>query len=689
MSDAAIPLGDPEAPRPPRAARVPRIVSIHGRTVIDDYAWFRDRSNPDVHAWLEAEDAFAEAVMRPAGGLQEKLYGEMLGRIRETDVNVPWKMGDWLYYSRTEEGKQYSIFCRRREEPEGEEEVILDLNELASGKEYLSLGELDVSDDGSLLAYSLDYTGFRQYTLYVRDLASGRLLSDQLERVSSIAWAADGRTLYYVVEDEAKRPYRLYRHAIGGPADELLYEERDPLYRIWITRSGSRDYLFLTSASATTSEVRFLEARDPAGSFRLIEPRREDREYYVDHRGDRFWIITDDAGKNFRLVSAPRSSPGAESWTEVLPHREAVKIEEIEIFENHLVVIEREGGLDQFLVIDLRSGEQHRIGFREPVYSAAAGTNRHFETTRFRLAYESFVTPMTVYDYDMETRELKLLKQTDVLGGYDAGEYVSERLHARAADGTMIPISLVRRKDLDPAGRNPLLLYGYGAYGYPVPVIFSSNRLSLLDRGVVFAIAHVRGGGEMGKEWHDRGKMEWKQNTFTDFIAAAEHLIETERTSPEHLAIIGGSAGGLLVGAVLNMRPDLFRVAVAQVPFVDVVNTMLDASLPLTVGEYLEWGNPNIEAEFRRLESYDPYLNLAKRRYPAILVRTALNDSQVMYWEAAKYVARLRALKADDNPLLLKVNLGAGHSGASGRYDRLREDAFDVAFVLTQLGIWD
>lgn len=688
MSNPAIPLDDFASLRPPMAARVPRIRSLHGETLVDDYDWFRDKSNPDLVAYLEAENAYADAVMRPAEELRETLYREMLGRIRETDVNVPWRLGEWLYYSRTEEGKQYSIICRKALEKEAPEQIVLDLNALAAGHEFLSLGDFDVSSDGNLLAYSTDTTGFRQYRLFIKDLRSGDLLADRVERVSSISWASDNRTIFLVTEDHAKRPYRLYRHRVGGEGeDDLVFEEKDELYRMWITRSRSRRYFFLTSASATTSEVRYLETDRPGEDFRLIDPRQEGREYYVDHRGSELWVLTDDAGKNFRLARVPLADPRSANWTEVLPHREGVKIEEIEIFENHLVVIEREDGLDQFRVIDLRNGEQHRIGFAEPVYSAAAGNNRMFETTGFRLAYESFVTPLTVYDYDMETRELRMLKQTDVLGGYDPARYVSERRFAEAEDGARIPISIVRRSEVDPEGRNPLLLYGYGAYGYPLPVVFSSSRLSLLDRGIVFAMAHVRGGGELGKEWHDRGKMEFKRNSFSDFIASAEHLVSANYTTPSKLVILGGSAGGLLVGAAVNLRPDLFRAAIAHVPFVDVVNTMLDPSLPLTVGEYLEWGNPQVEEEYRNLRSYDPYYNLARRDYPALLVRTSFNDSQVMYWEAAKYVARMRMLKTDTRPLLLKTSMDAGHSGASGRYDRLREEAWDLAFVLDQLGI--
>ncbi|HUP65217.1 MAG TPA: S9 family peptidase [Thermoanaerobaculia bacterium] len=685
MSNPAFSI-EAEAPAAPDAPRIPKILRIHGETLVDDYAWLRDRANPQVIAHLEAEDAYADAVMSGSEPLQQALYEEMVGRIRETDVNVPWPMGEWKYYSRTEEGKQYSIICRTREGFSGEE-ILLDLNELAAGHDYLSLGDLEVTDDGNLLAYSLDFTGLRRYTLFVKDLRDGALLGDRIEDVSSVSWAADGRTLFYVSEDAARRPWQLWKHRLGETGrDVLVFEEPDALFRIWVTRSRSKSFLFMTSASATTSEVRLLRSEEVDGDWRLIEPRAEGHEYYVDHRGGRFYILTNDRGKNFRLASAPIGRPSAAAWDEVIAHRDSVKIEEIEIFANHLVVIEREGGVDQFRVIDLRDGSAHRILFREPAYSAAPSNNRIFETTRFRLAYESFVTPLTVYDYDMETRELVLLKETEVLGGYDPLDYVSERLTARAPDGTEVPISLVRRRDLDPGRPHPLVLYGYGAYGSPLPVTFSSNRLSLLDRGLVFATAHVRGGGEMGKEWHEQGMMELKTNSFADFIACAEFMIARGSTAPDRLVAVGASAGGLLVAAALNARPELFHSAVLQVPFVDVVNTMLDPSLPLTVGEYLEWGNPNIEAEFRTLRAYDPYLNVESKDYPAVLIRTSFNDSQVMYWEAAKYAARLRATRTGERPTLLKVNLDAGHSGASGRYDRLREVAFNYAFVLSQVG---
>ncbi|HEY0592232.1 MAG TPA: S9 family peptidase [Thermoanaerobaculia bacterium] len=685
MTNFAIPFELRQPDRPPRPARIPRILSVHGEKLIDDYAWLRDRNNPEVLAHLEAEDAWADAVMQPTERLQQALYEEMRGRIRETDANVPWRMGSWEYVSRTVEGKQYEIISRRRGEG-SPEEILLDLNELAEGKEYLSLGDLEVSDDGNFLAYSIDETGSREYTLFIKDLRTGRLLPDRIGRVTSIAWGADGQTLFYVAEDDAKRPYRLLRHRIGRRLDETLYEERDALFRLWVARSRSGEYLFATAASATTTEVRYMRADGGAGAFRVLEPRADGHEYYVEHGRDRFWIITNDRGRNFRLANTPVSHTAREQWSEVIAHREDVKVEEIEIFERHLVVFEREGLVDRLLVIDLESGERHRVAFAEPVYAVSAGSNRVFDTSRIRLVYESYVTPPTVYDYDMERRASIPLKRTEVRGGYDPAEYVTERLEATAADGTAVPISLVRRRDLGP-GPHPLVLYGYGAYGSPSQATFSSNRLSLLDRGIVFATAHVRGGGDMGEAWHEQGKMAAKRNTFSDFIACAEALIAAGYTSPQTLVATGGSAGGLLVGAVLNMRPDLFRAAVALVPFVDVVNTMLDPSLPLTVGEYLEWGDPSIEEQYRWMRGYDPYYGIEAKEYPALLVRTALNDTQVMYWEAAKYVARLRAKKTDDNPLLLKIDMGAGHGGASGRYDRLREDAFDYAFILTRLGV--
>jgi len=566
--------------------------------------------------------------------------------------------------------------------------VTLDLNRLAEGRAFMSLGAYQVSDDASLLAYATDDTGFRQYTLFVKDLRTGELVEKVAEKVGSVAWAADGRTLFYTVEEEStKRQYRLCRHRIGEVAHDLVYEERDEAFNVGVYRTRSLQYVVLGAGSLTTSEARFLPAALPRGEWRLVAPRVPEQEYDVEHHGEVFYIRVNDTGRNFRLVKAPVSSPGRESWTEVVPHRPGVMLESVDGFRDHLVLFEREGGLPQVSVTDLRSGAAHRIAFPEAAYSAAPEANPEFDTRTFRYGYQSLVTPPSVFDCDMETGATTLLKEQPVLGGYDRAQYETERAFATASDGVAVPLSIVYRKGLVKDGAAPLFLYAYGSYGFPLPVTFSSNRVSLLDRGVVFAMAHVRGGGDMGKPWHDEGRLAKKRNTFTDFIAAAEFLLAGKYGSRERLVVEGGSAGGLLMGAVTNMRPDLWKAVVSKVPFVDVINTMLDETLPLTVGEFEEWGNPKEKEAYDTMKSYCPYTNLQKKVYPAILVKTSFNDSQVMYWEPAKYVAKLRTLKTDANPLLLKTNLEAGHGGASGRYDYLREVAFDYAFILGQMGV--
>jgi oligopeptidase B len=684
--EAVVPAGA-DLPAPPSARRVPRTVEWHGDRFVDDYFWMREKSDPAVAAYLEEENAYADAVMKPTGAFQERLYKEMLSRIQETDLTVPYREGAFFYYSRTEEGKQYPILCRKPA-LEAAEEVLLDLNELALGHDFLSLGTFLVSDDGHLLAYSTDVTGFRDYTLVIKDLRTGDLLPFKAERTGAVAWARDSRTLFYAVEDEAKRPYRVYRHEIGATADDLVFEEADELFRVFVGRTRSRAILFLGSASHTTTEWHYLSADTPRGSWRVIAPRRHEHEYDPEHHGDHFYIRTNDRGRNFRLVRAPLQDPAEGNWEEVVPHRDGIMLEAVDLFAKHRVLMERERGLEQLRVSTIEGADEHLVTFPEPAYDAFPSNNREFETTTLRFNYQSLVTPSSVFDYDMDTRERTLLKQQPVLGGYDASRYRSERVLVTAADGVKVPVSLVYRVDRQPKdGSAPLYLYAYGSYGLPLPVTFSSNRLSLLDRGVTVAMAHIRGGGELGKPWHDDGRMHRKMNTFTDFISAAEHLVAEGYTRPDRLVIEGGSAGGLLMGAVVNMRPDLFRVVVSKVPFVDVLNTMSDASLPLTAGEWEEWGNPAVAEDYAYMKQYDPYTNLKRGAYPAMLVKTSFNDSQVMYWEPAKYVARLRTLKTDDNVLVLKTNMAAGHGGASGRYDYLREVAFDFAFILTQLGI--
>ncbi len=685
----------PDRPQPPAARRHPVEHVIHGDRRIDDYAWLRKKEDPEVIAYLEAENAYADALMKPAAPFAETLYQEMLGRIQQTDLSVPYRLRGYLYYTRTEEGKQYAIHCRRTDAEGSSEEILLELNEMAAGHGFFALGAAEMSDDNRSLAFTTDTTGFRQYTLHIKNLLNAQILPLSVERVTSAAWAADNRTLFYTIEDEeTKRSYRLYRHALSaGKADELIYEERDERFHVGIERTRSMAYLLLTSASHTASEVRYLAANQPLEEFTRIAEREEDHEYYAEHHDGIFYIRTNSGGRNFRLVAAPVGQPGPENWREVVPHRGEVMLAGADAFEKHMVLCEREGGLPYLRIVDLTAGEKdllkasRRMAFDEPAYSAALGANPEFSTDTVRYGYESFVTPRSVFDLNVRTGERILRKQQPVLGGYDRAQYASERIHATAPDDTQVPVSLVYRRDTPRDGSAVLLLYGYGSYGISMPVTFSSNRLSLLDRGAIFAVAHVRGGAELGKPWHDGGRMRHKRNTFTDFIAAAETLVSRRYTSPQRLVIEGGSAGGLLMGAVANLRPDLFRIVISHVPFVDVLNTMLDASLPLTVGEYEEWGNPQLHDDYEYMKTYCPYTNLERKAYPTMLVKTSLHDSQVMYWEPAKYVARLRTLKTDDNPLLLKTNMKAGHGGASGRYDYLREIAFDYAFLLTQMGI--
>jgi oligopeptidase B len=681
-------------PVAPIAKRIARALELHGERLDDPYHWLRERDDPAVRAHLEAENAYAEAVTARLAPLREELGRELRARLAEDDRSAPYRKGAWLYSSRTERGKQHRIYVRHRD-PAGPDQVLLDLNELAGAGRYIALGDFEVSDDGRLLAYTVDRRGFREYTLEVLDLETGALLPERIERVTSVAWAADAagaRTLLYATEDAAKRPWRVRRHELGsepsGAGDPLVFDEPDERFRVGVERTRSGALLVITSASHTASEVRLLDAARPEDLPRLVEPRVPDHEYYVDDAGDRLVVRSNRAGRNFALYEAPLASPGAGSWRELLAHDPDTMLERVDAFAAHLVVTERHLGLPRFRILPTRPGaasEERSVAFPEPAYDAAPGPNAEFRAASFRYTYQSMTTPPSAFDVDFATAASFLVKR-DPVPGYDPALYVTERRFARAADGTRIPISLVRRRDTPlPA---PTLLKGYGAYGISYPAAFDRNAVSLLNRGLVVAIAHVRGGGDLGQGWHDAGRMAAKTNTFTDFVAVAEELLARGVAAPGRLALLGGSAGGLLVGAVLNARPDLFAAAIALVPFVDVVGTMSDASLPLTVGEYEEWGNPAIEEQYRWMRAYSPYHNLAAREYPAILVRTSFWDSQVMYWEPAKYVARLRTLKRDRRPLLLVTNLDAGgHGGFAGRYDRLRDTAFDFAFLLDALGL--
>lgn len=675
--------------KPPVASKRPKTTVIHGETLVDDYAWMREKKDPAVVEYLNAENAYTETVTKPAEPLQEAVYQEILKRTKQTDLGVPYKLGNYWYYTRIEEGMQYPLYCRKEGNLEGAEQIVLDLNVMAKGHSFMALGAYRVSDDGRMLAFSIDSTGFRQYQLAFKDLTSGAVLGDSIGQVNSVAWASDNRTIFYVKEDHAKRPYRLYRHVLGQDAknDVLVYEEADELYRIWVYRSSDRKYVILMSASAITNEARFVPSERPDAPLTLFRGREEGHEYDLDHREDRFYVRTNKNAKNFRILTTDDPSRPLGEWPELVPHRPAVKVEYLTLFRQFGVLTEREDGLIRFRVMDFENGTEADIKFPEPVYSASPSANPEYDAQTFRYSYQSFITPSSVFDYDMRKKSSTLMKQTEVLGGYDPSLYVSERVWAMADDGTKVPISIVCRKDVRKNGTNPLLLYGYGSYGVSIPVGFSIPRLSFLDRGGVYALAHVRGGGDLGEEWREQGRMMMKKHTFTDFIACAEELIRKGYTSPQRLAIQGGSAGGLLIGAVVNLRPDLFKAAHLAVPFVDVVNTMLDESLPLTVGEFLEWGNPKKLEEYRYIRSYCPYTNLEAGRYPDIVVTTSFNDSQVMYWEPAKYVAKLRTLKTDGSLLVLKTNMGAGHGGASGRYDAYKEQAFVLAFLMSSLGM--
>jgi len=678
-------------PQPPVARVESKIDTIFGVEMVDNYYWLRDetRNNPEVLDYLKAENAYTEEVMQHAKPLEDQLYNEMVGRIKETDLSVPIQRDDYFYYSRTEEGKQYDIYCRKKGSLEAPEEIILDVNKLAEGHDFFSLGTYAVSPDHKLLAYSSDTAGNERYTLRVKNLETGELYPDQIRDMSGSAeWANDDKTLFYTIPDDAWRPYQLYRHTLGQQEpDELIYEESDSSFWMDIRKTFSMQYLMIAIGSETSSEYRYLEADHPFGEFRMIQPREPKHEYEVYQHGDKFYIVTNDQAKNFRLMETSIAAPAKANWREMIPNRDSVKLDGLVMFKDYMVLFERESGLHQLRVMDFASGQIHTIEMPEPVYDCYPRDNGDFNSGKLRFIYTSLTTPRSVYDYDMKTRTRELKKRREVLGGYNPDDYQSERIYATANDGTRIPISMVYKKGMTRDGNNPLYLMGYGSYGISMDPYFSSNRLSLLDRGFIYAIAHIRGGGEMGRYWYESGRLLSKKNTFTDFIACGDYLIEQKYTSHQKLVINGGSAGGLLIGAVVNMAPALCYIAVADVPFVDVMNTMLDASIPLTVIEYDEWGNPNEQEYFDYMMTYSPYDNVKAQAYPNMLITAGLNDTRVQYWEPAKWTAKLRANKTDNNRLILKVNMGAGHGGASGRYDYLKEIAFEYAFILDLMGI--
>lgn len=676
------------AESPPAAKRVEYRHSWHGEAIADEYYWLREKSNPEVTGYLDAENAYTEAMTKDLRSFQETVYQEMLSRIKQTDLSVPTRRGEYYYYSRTDEGRQYSIQCRRKGCMDAPEEVLLDANELAKGHAFFSVRDSSVSDDGKLLAYATDTTGFRQNVLHVKDLASGEELADTAQRVTSIEWAADNKTLFFTTEDPiTKRSNQFWRQTLGEPNAELIYEEKDELFRVHAGRTRDKKFVLMQVTCGDTSETRYIPSDQPTAEFRVLVAREKGHRYRLDHRDGLFYICTNKDAKNFRIVTAPDGDPGPHNWQVFVEHRDDVLVERVEAFKNFAVVMEKSNALNGIRIFDFRSGTWQNMTFPEPVYAAYSSFNSEFDEPILRYSYQSLVTPPSVMGYDVGQQRSTLIKQQEVLGGYDPAQYVSERLWATARDGTKVPLSIVYKRGFRRDGSQPLLLYAYGSYGAGTSASFSSDRVSLLDRGMAFAIAHVRGGNEMGEAWRDGGMLMKKKNTFNDFVDCAEYLIQEKWSSPDRLVIEGASAGGLLMGVVVNMRPDLFRAVHAGVPFVDVINTMMDASLPLTVGEYLVWGNPQEKEAYDYMKSYSPYDNLEKRAYPAMLVTAGLNDSQVMYWEPAKYVARMRTVKTDSNPLLLKTNMCAGHSGSSGRYARLKEQAFAYAWLMSQVGI--
>jgi oligopeptidase B len=675
--------------QPPVAPRHPHETFYHDTLNTDHYFWLREKTHPDTIPYLEAENAYTQQMMAPTEALQDQLYKEILGRIKETDLSVPTKLDDYFYYSRTEEGKQYGIHCRKQGSLEAPEMILLDENIMAEGHEYFSLGAFLISPDHTLLIYSVDTDGDECFTLYIKNVITGEILPEVMTNTSyGIEWDNSNTILFYTTLDAAKRTDKLFRHRIGTPITEdvLVYHETDESFFISIDKSRSQKFLFLDINSMDTGEVYYLSADQPTDEFILFAPRVDEIEYSIDHHGDSFYILTNENAKNFKLLKTPVANPEKSNWLEILPHRPLVKLEGIDLFEDYQIVYEREDGLIKMQITEFATAENYYLDFPEPVYTASPAGNPEYATTEFRFSYTSLVTPHSVYDYDLKTKTRTLKKQQEVVGGYDAERFRCERLHATAQDGTRIPISLVYKKDIPKDGTAPCYLYAYGSYGVSMDPTFSSTRLSLLERGFVYAIAHIRGGGELGRDWYEQGKFLQKKNTFTDFITCAEFLIQEQYTSAQYLAIAGGSAGGLLMGAVVNLRPDLFGAVVADVPFVDVTNTMMDASLPLTVTEYDEWGNPNDRQFFDYMKSYSPYENVCPQAYPSMLITAGLNDPRVSYWEPAKFTAKLRATKTDSNLLLLKTNMGAGHGGASGRYGQIQEMSFEYAFILQALG---
>ena len=677
--------------KPPIAEKIPETLTIHGYSRIDNYSWLKDRDNPEVINYLKAENDYKDAVMKDTKILQEKLYNEIIGRIKQTDESVPYRIRGYYYYTRFEEGKEYPIYCRKKDNMEAQEEILLDVNEMAEGYDYFQVSGFTVSPDNTKIAYGVDTVSRRKFTIYFRDLTTGEVYSEAIPITTGRAfWANDNKTVFYTQKDnETLRPQKIFRHALGTPieSDVLIYYEEDETFSTYVYKTKSDKYMMIVSSSTLSDEYKFLDADDPDGKFTTIQPRERDLEYSVDHYKDKFYIVTNLEAKNFRLMEVPVTNPGKDNWKELIAHREDVYLNDIEIFSDYIVIEERKNGLNQLRTINWNDGKEHYLDFGEEVYVASTFTNTEFDTKWLRYSYSSLTTPNSVYDYNMDTHEKKLMKRQEVMGDFDPSNYEARRLYAPADDSVKIPISLVYRKGIRFDGDNPLLLYGYGSYGYTIDPYFSPVRLSLLDRGFVYAIAHVRGGQIYGRQWYEDGKLFNKMNTFTDFSACAEYLVELKYTNPGRLFAQGGSAGGLLMGAIANLRPDLYKGIIANVPFVDVLTTMLDEDIPLTTSEYDEWGNPNEKECYDYMLSYSPYDNVDAKDYPAMLVTTGLHDSQVQYWEPSKWVAKLRDMKTDNNILLLHTNMETGHGGASGRFERYKETALEYAFLLKLMGI--
>ncbi len=678
--------------KPPVAKKEPKVLKIHGYEITDNYSWLRDRNdkkNPEIIKYLEAENAYTEAHMGPHKQFADDLYKEMLGRIKQTDKSVPYKFGDYWYFNKTEEGKQYPTYLRSKAKDGKDAEILLDQNEMAKGFKYFAVGDFAPSDDGNYLAFATDTTGYRQYTLGIKDLRTGQMLPDKVERVTSVEWSNDGKYLFIGQEDPvSKRSDKVWRHTVGTDKNDLVYEEKDVLFGVSVGRSRDRQMLFISSFAKTMRESRYLAANDPTGEWKLVSPRREGHEYTADYDNGEFYILTNKDAENFKVVKAPATDPSEKNWTDFIPHNPAVKVDDINFFKDYAVVSEVENGLEYLRVMDMKTRRAAaRIETPESVYTMAMSTNPEYDTPVIRYNYASMITPNSTYEFNFKTRKSDLIKQQEIPSGYDKSKYETLRVWAVARDGVKVPVSIVMKKGTRLDGKSPMLLYAYGSYGFSMTPSFSTARLSLVDRGMIYAIAHIRGGSELGEHWRQEGRMFKKLNTFYDFVDSAKWLVANKYTSSDRLVIQGGSAGGLLMGGVTNMSPETFHAVIAQVPFVDVMNTMLDADLPLTTEEWIEWGNPNEKKAWDYMVKYSPYDNVKAQKYPNMLIEISLNDSQVPYWEGAKFAAKIRDMKTDDNVILLKTNMGAGHGGSSGRYDRLKEVAFDYAYALTQVGI--